>query len=135
MKLHSYFPFIIIFGSSPLWGNSEFDFFEKKIRPVLAENCYECHSEKSKKVKANLFLDRKQGWIEGGDSGPVIIANKPEDSLLMKAIGYHDNDLQMPPKGKLPESVMIDFSKWILMGAPDPRDAPLEDIVRNGRIS
>ncbi len=130
MKLHSYFPFIIIFGSSSLWGNSEFDFFEKKIRPVLAENCYECHSEKSKKVKANLFLDRKQGWIEGGDSGPVIIANKPEDSLLMKAIGYHDNDLQMPPKGKLPESVMDDFSKWILMGAPDPRDAPLEDIVR-----
>ena len=70
--------------------------FLKKIRPVFAQHCYECHSAKSEKLKANLLLDRKEGWIQGGDSGPAINPGKPENSMLMKAIGYHDNDLRMP---------------------------------------
>lgn len=97
-------------------------FFEKKIRPVLVEHCYACHcSEHPDKVKANLVLDTRDGVRQGGDSGPAIVPGKPKQSLLLKAIQYHD-DLKMPPKGKLPEAVVADFQQWIEMGAPDPRD-------------
>ena len=63
-------------------------FFEKKIRPALAENCYKCHSAKAKKLKAGLYLDRKAGWVHGGESGPVVIPGKPDESRLLKAIRY-----------------------------------------------
>ena len=116
-----------------LAGEDEgFLFFEKKIRPVLAQHCYECHSAKSEKLKANLLLDRKEGWMQGGDSGPAINPGKPENSMLMKAIGYHDNDLRMPPKRKLPTEAIHDIENWIAMGAPDPRNQPIsEDFGEN----
>src|SRR5687768_899939 len=72
-------------------------FFEAKIRPVLADKCYECHSA-AKKVKAKLHLDSRAGVLEGGESGPSIVPGQPEKSLLIKAISYHDEDLEMPPK-------------------------------------
>jgi hypothetical protein len=105
------------------------EFFEEKIRPVLAQNCYECHSEKAKKLKADLYLDRKAGWENGGESGPVIVPGKPTESLLLTAIRYKDNDLRMPPNKKLPKHVLADFEKWIAMGAPDPRNAPMEVVA------
>ncbi len=115
-----------------LAGEDEgFLFFEKKIRPVFAQHCYECHSAKSEKLKANLLLDRKEGWIQGGDSGPVINPGKPENSMLMKAIGYHDNDLRMPPKRKLPVEAIRDIENWIAMGAPDPRNEPIGEDLGN----
>lgn len=101
----------------------EVEFFEKKIRPVLAEHCYACHSveaEKNKKLKGSLLLDSRAGLLQGGDSGPALVPGKPAESLLLKSLHY-DGDLQMPPKGKLPEAVIKDFEKWIAMGAPDPR--------------
>ena len=101
-------------------------FFEKKIRPVLVNNCYECHSAKAKKLKADLYLDRKAGWTQGGENGPVVIPGKPAESRLLTAIRYKDNDLRMPPNKKLPKQVVADFVKWVAMGAPDPRDAPME---------
>jgi hypothetical protein len=104
-------------------------FFEKKIRPVLVNNCYECHSAKAKKLKADLYLDRKAGWVQGGENGPVIVPGKPTESLLLTAIRYKDNDLRMPPNKKLPKHVLADFEKWIAMGAPDPRDAPMEVVA------
>jgi hypothetical protein len=104
------------------------EFFEKKIRPVLVENCYKCHSAQAKKLKAGLYLDRKAGWEMGGESGPVVIPGKPEQSRLLLAIRFDDNDLRMPKAGKLPGRVVKDFEKWILMGAPDPRDEPLEGL-------
>ena len=97
-------------------------FFEKKIRPILVENCYECHSEKAKKVKANLYLDTRAGWIQGGDSGTVIVPKKPGQSLLFKAISYESNDLRMPPDGKLSKEAIKNLQKWILEGAIDPRE-------------
>ncbi len=103
-----------------------FAFFEKKIRPALAENCYKCHSAKAKKLKAGLYLDRKAGWVHGGENGPVVIPGKPTESRLLTAIHYKDNDLRMPPNKKLPKQMVADFEKWIAMGAPDPRDAPME---------
>jgi mono/diheme cytochrome c family protein len=101
----------------------ELDFFEKKIRPVLTEHCVGCHSadaQKNKKLKGNLYLDSRAGVLKGGDTGPAIVPGKPAESLLLKTLHYND-DLQMPPKGKLPEPVIKDFEKWIAMGAPDPR--------------
>ncbi|HEY1188445.1 MAG TPA: DUF1553 domain-containing protein [Gemmata sp.] len=104
---------------------AETEFFEKKIRPVLAQSCASCHSadaEKAKKLKGGLLVDSRDGLLAGGDSGPAITPGKPGESLLLKTMKY-DGDLQMPPKGKLPDAVIKDFEKWIAMGAPDPRGA------------
>ncbi|HEX3314882.1 MAG TPA: DUF1549 domain-containing protein, partial [Gemmataceae bacterium] len=96
-------------------------FFEAKIRPVLVENCYSCHS--AAKKRGGLLLDSKDGLHKGGDSGAAIKAGSPNDSLLVKAIRYGDPDLKMPPKGKLPASVIADIERWIAEGAVDQRDA------------
>ena len=101
-------------------------FFESKIRPVLVEQCYGCHSaeaEANGKLKAGLFVDSPQGLLAGGETGPAFVAGKPEESLLIKLIRHQVKDAEMPPKGKLPDSVIADFTKWIEQGAPDPRPA------------
>src|SRR5687768_16178366 len=98
------------------------EFFEKKVRPVLAESCYECHSATSKKLKGGLLLDARDSVLKGGDNGPAIVPGDPEKSLLIKAVRYTDPDLQMPPKDKkLPASQIADLEAWVKMGAPDPR--------------
>jgi hypothetical protein len=111
------------------WGQESqsdpvgFAFFESKVRPLLVEHCYQCHSAQAQnknKLKANLLLDTREGLRKGGDSGPAVVPGKPSASILLKAL-RHD-DLRMPPGGKLPESVISDFEKWIVLGAPDPRD-------------
>ncbi len=97
------------------------EFFEKHIRPVLVQQCYQCHSADAKSVKAGLLLDSRDGLIKGGESGAAIVAGKPDDSLLIEALKYES--LEMPPKEKLPDSVIAAFETWIKMGAPDPREA------------
>src|SRR5687767_10597891 len=98
------------------------EFFEKRIRPVLAEHCYECHSATSKKVKGELLLDTRESVLKGGENGPAIVPGDPEKSLLIKAVRYADADLQMPPKDKkLTSSQIADLEAWVKMGAPDPR--------------
>ena len=72
----------------------EFDFFEKEIRPLFHEHCYECHSTAKGKTKGGLILDRRDGWAKGGDSGPAIVPGDPSASLLILAIGYKNNDLK-----------------------------------------
>src|SRR4051794_4991222 len=79
------------------------EFFEKKVRPVLAERCYKCHSSKSEKLKGGLFLDSREGVLKGGENGPILIPGAPAKSKLIEAIQYQNPDLQMPPKGKLPD--------------------------------
>jgi len=101
-------------------------FFEQKIRPVLNQHCYSCHSkdaQTNKKLKAELFLDTAKGMLAGGETGPTLIKGQSAKSLLMKALKY--DGLDMPPSGKLPENVIADFAKWIDMGAPDPRQGEL----------
>jgi hypothetical protein len=100
----------------------DLQFFEAKIRPILADNCYKCHSRDADKIKGGLMLDTREGMLHGGDTGPAIEPGKPEDSLIIDAISYKDADLQMPPKGaKLPDNVVADITDWIRRGAPDPR--------------
>jgi mono/diheme cytochrome c family protein len=100
------------------------EFFESKVRPLLVEHCYECHS--AEKTKGDLALDTKAGWEKGGKSGTTIVVGKPDESLLIKAVRYHDEDLAMPPQkkgGKLPDSAIATLTEWVKMGAPDPRVA------------
>ncbi len=97
------------------------DFFERKIRPVLVQHCYSCHTGAVKKLKGGLSVETRQGLLEGGDNGPAMVPGKPDESLLIKAIRHTDPDLKMPRKEKLPAEVIADFEKWIKMGAPDPR--------------
>jgi len=104
--------------------NEPLAFFESKIRPVLAQNCFECHSvqaQKNKKLKAGLLLDSKAGILHGGETGSALVAGKATESLIMKVLRHEIKGAEMPPKGALPSSVIADFAKWIEMGAPDPR--------------
>jgi cytochrome c553 len=97
------------------------DLFEKKIRPVLVKHCYKCHSADADEIKGNLRVDTKEGLLKGGDNGPAIVPEDVENSFLLRAIRYQEDDYQMPPDGKLPDAVIADFEKWVKMGAPDPR--------------
>src|SRR5258707_15683753 len=104
---------------------AQLDFFEKKIRPVLVESCYECHSADAKKIKGGLLLDTRDGIAKGGDSGPAIVPGNPKKSLLLLTMQHADPDpdMAMPPKkDQLADQVLADFDEWIKMGAPDPRD-------------
>src|SRR5262245_40315234 len=105
---------------------AQIDFFETRVRPILAENCYKCHSRQAERVKGGLFLDSRDGVLKGGESGPVLVPGDPEKSLLIKAVRYSDPDLQMPPKGKkLTGAQIADLVAWVKMGAPDPRTGAL----------
>jgi hypothetical protein len=103
-------------------ADAETEFFEKKIRPVLVERCYKCHSERAGKKKGGLLLDSREMIRRGGDSGAAVAPGDLDASLLLSAIRYEA--YEMPPDGKLADSVIADFSKWIESGAADPRDAP-----------
>ncbi|MFP6658098.1 MAG: DUF1549 domain-containing protein, partial [Pirellulales bacterium] len=99
------------------------DYFESKIRPVLVKNCYQCHSAKAAsegKLKGKLQLDTREGARRGGETGPAVVPGKPNESLLVNALRHED--FEMPPKNKLPDSLVGHFVKWIEMGAPDPRE-------------
>src|SRR6516162_3663604 len=80
------------------------EFFEKKVRPVLTQHCYRCHSGQAKKLRGGLRLDSRAAMLKGGDSGPSLVAGQPEKSKLIEAVGYKNIELQMPPRDKLPET-------------------------------
>jgi hypothetical protein len=98
-------------------------YFETKVRPVLVDRCYECHSAKAEKVKGGLLLDSHAGLRKGGDTGPAITPGDPDASLLIQAVRHDDKDLAMPPKKTLPREQILDLEEWVRMGAPDPRTA------------
>jgi mono/diheme cytochrome c family protein len=99
----------------------EFEFFEKSIRPLLVDHCYECHS--AGEVNGGLALDTRDALLKGGDSGPAIVAGDPNKSLLIEAVRYKNPDLQMPPKNRLTPAEIEALEKWVSLGAPDPRRA------------
>ena len=108
-------------------AESEIDFFEKRIRPLVVENCYKCHSAEAEKLKGGLLLDTKEGLARGGDTGPAIVPGDPDASLLIRAVRWNDEKLQMPPKKKLSSSEIADLETWVKMGAPDPRTTTASD--------
>ncbi|MEJ6580167.1 MAG: DUF1553 domain-containing protein [Akkermansiaceae bacterium] len=109
--------------SGILASAAELDFFESKIRPVLVANCYECHSVDASnlgKLKGGLLLDTRDGIRTGGNTGPAVVPGHVSESLLLKAL--RQEDLEMPPKGKLSDDIIADFTQWIETGAIDPRE-------------
>ena len=111
----------------------QLDFFEKKIRPVLSENCYKCHSERAEKLRGGLLLDTREGTRRGGDNGSAVVPGDLKESLLIDAIRYANKDTAMPPEksgGKLSDAVIADFEAWVKMGAPDPRDGPAKVVKK-----
>jgi len=99
-------------------------FFKDRIRPILRERCYSCHSEAAEQLESGLYLDSREGVRKGGDQGPAIEPGDPKKSLLLQAVRYEMDDLKMPPDRKLSAKEIADLEKWIKMGAPDPRDKP-----------
>src|SRR4051794_34229471 len=99
------------------------DFYEAKIRPVLVEHCYACHSAQARKLKGRLLLDTTEGIRRGGQSGLVIVPGNPDESLLIQAVRYDDELTRMPPKGKLPAAAIAALEAWVKSGAavPDAR--------------
>lgn len=97
-------------------------FFENRIRPVLVEHCYDCHSADADSIEGELTLDSRAAVQRGGRSGAVIVPGDPAASTLLRAIEYEHTELQMPPTGKLPDEVIADVRRWIEVGAPDPRE-------------
>ena len=98
-------------------------FFESKVRPLLVEHCYDCHS--GPKTKGGLSLETRAGWAKGGENGPAITPGKPDDSLVIQAVRYTDKDFAMPPEkkgGKLTAAEIAVLEEWVRMGAPDPRE-------------
>ena len=81
---------------------ADVDFFESKVRPLLAEHCYACHSAGAKKLKGGLLLDSLEAMRKGGQTGPAVVPGKLDESLLIQAVRYDDELTKMPPKGKLP---------------------------------
>ena len=101
------------------------EFFEAKVRPLLVAHCYECHSDdaaKAENLQGGLRLDSRAGVHAGGESGPVIVPGKPDESVLIKSVRYTDQALQMPPKEPLSAEQVTILEKWVAMGAPDLRE-------------
>jgi hypothetical protein len=101
-----------------------FAFFEAKVRPVLVDRCYRCHSPGPGAPKGGLRLDTREGLRLGGDSGPAVVPGEPDSSLIIRAVEHAEGFPSMPPKGKLPDAVVADMRRWVAMGAPDPRGGP-----------
>jgi hypothetical protein len=102
---------------------ADMQFFESKVRPVLVERCHGCHSLQAKKQKGGLLLDSRQALLKGGDTGPALVSGEPMKSLLIEAVRYDKNHLQMPPKGKLPAHEIEALTEWVKRGAIYPGSA------------
>jgi len=120
----------VALGSSRLYAAdptpAQIEFFENKIRPVLADNCFKCHSHEAPKLKAGLSVEFRDALLKGGENGPAIVPGDPEKSMLIRAVRYTDPDLQMPPKDKkLAQQQIDDLVTWVKMGAPFSKVAPI----------
>ena len=107
-------------------STGEVEFFEKKIRPVLVRECYECHSAAKEEPGGGLRLDFRDGARKGGESGPAVVPGDVSASLLISAMRHES--FEMPPKKKLDQLIIDDFVRWIADGAVDPRDNPPEEV-------
>ena len=111
--------------------------FEKTIRPILAENCFKCHSHAENKFKGGLALDSPASILKGGETGPAIVPSQPEKSLLLQAV-RQSGELKMPPKGQLTSAQVAAIEQWIKAGAPMPAtvsSVPNGHAKRTGKIT
>ena len=116
--------FVMISGMvawEPTAAASEFEFFESRIRPLLVEHCYECHSDDAGESSGGLNLDTAAATLAGGLTGPAIVPGDSAGSYLMHVVRYDDVEMQMPPAGKLDDADIDALRQWIDDGAADPR--------------
>lgn len=106
-------------AAEPAFTDEQLTFFETKIRPVLADNCYSCHSHEAKQNKGGFYLDSRKGILDAVLAEP----GKPDESMMIEAVRYENPEYAMPPKGKLPDAVIKDLEKWVAMGMPWPAEA------------
>ena len=102
-------------------GDRGLGLFHDYIDPLLKKHCYQCHSHDPGEAEGGLVLDSQSGWLKGGSRGPAIVSGEPEASLLIRAVEYDDEDLQMPPAERLADDDLARLRRWIKLGAPDPR--------------
>ena len=102
----------------PTFTVEQIEFFETEVRPILIQYCYRCHSTDAMELKARLYLDSREGIVNGGESGAAIVVGKPDESLLVSAVKY--DGVMMPPDRKLPQRGIDALVKWVEMGAPWP---------------
>ncbi|MFM7132326.1 MAG: DUF1549 domain-containing protein, partial [bacterium] len=110
-------------------------FFEREIRPIFVKRCESCHSAAKSKTRGGLALDSAEGWKKGGEHGPAVVPGDIAASLILKAITYNDDELQMPPEengGKLPAIEIARLTDWVKRGAFDPRTA---NVARRGGLT
>ena len=115
--------FLALLLTAPLRAEdaAEQEFFEKRIRPILVEHCFECHSAKTNPLKGGLRLDSREGLLAGGDSGAAVTPGDTEKSRLVVAVGYESEEIQMPPAGKLPPEKIADLREWVKRGVYFPK--------------
>jgi hypothetical protein len=112
-------------GAKTVADAAGIEFFETKVRPVLAQRCYSCHSRAAQKALGGLTLDSRQAIVQGGKHGSALIPGEPDNSPLIQAVRYMQPDFQMPPSGRLPDAVIADLVAWVKQGAPWPQEATL----------
>ncbi len=115
---------------------TQLDFFETRIRPVLVRECYACHSQTAGKAEGSLLLDTRDSTRRGGDRGPAVVPNEPDRSWLLIALRHSDSDLRMPPrKSRLSADVIQDFETWIKAGAVDPRTSEVSASTQGSSLA
>lgn len=104
--------FALAYGS---WASADeaADLFEKKVRPLFARKCFECHSAEAKELKGKLKLDTLENILRGGEIGVVVRPGDIENSFLLRAIRFQEDDYQMPPAGKLPDEDIAIVEAWV----------------------
>jgi hypothetical protein len=104
--------------NSASFSPEQLQFYQKQVQPILADNCYKCHSHQADKIKGEFLLDSREALLKGGETGPAIVPGDPDKSLLIKAVRHTDADLQMPPKKKLSDEEIAVLVQWVKAGAP-----------------
>ena len=121
---------VLTFGFPVVVPAADYEYFEKHIRPILVNKCYDCHN--ADVAEGNLRLDLREGLLKGGQTGPAILPGYPSKSLLLKAVSYKDSQLKMPPVeagGQITDTEVSHLANWIRAGAPDPRDGTFENDI------
>jgi mono/diheme cytochrome c family protein len=114
VKVLSYsLPLVLLLAAAVAQGADTAALFDQKVKPLLAHHCYDCHSKKSKELKGNLKLDSLDGIMKGGASGLAVVAGDVENSFLLRAIRYQEEDYQMPPSGRLSDEEIAGIEAWV----------------------
>jgi hypothetical protein len=103
--------------------HDDLQFFEQEVRPILADNCFECHGPTLAKVKGGLRMTGRAAFLQGGDGGPALVPGSLKSSRMLRAVRYSDAELRMPPKHRLTEAQVKSLERWVAIGAPWPDEA------------